>query len=149
MQLGKEGDTVDEASATKASSGYGFTRYSCFTLPHFLALLSRPSSTTIPAGTSLIVINCVSALINAALPRSHVGKQNTKQPQGTRDLSTADLYANRGGKALPPPPNECRLFRQLYRSSISSLRLEIAPSLSCPNVRPRCSRSTALHSSRP
>ncbi|KAJ4164988.1 hypothetical protein LMH87_006638 [Akanthomyces muscarius] len=83
MQLGKEGDTVDEASATKASSGDGFTRYSCFTLPHFLALLSRPSSTTIPAGTSLIVINCVSALINAALPRSHVGKQNTKQPQGS------------------------------------------------------------------
>ncbi|OAR00295.1 hypothetical protein LLEC1_05861 [Akanthomyces lecanii] len=83
MQLVKEEDIAYEASATRASHGDGFTRYSCFTLPHFLALLSRPSSTTVPAGTSLIVINCVSALINAALPRSHVGKQNAKQPQAS------------------------------------------------------------------
>ncbi|TQV96141.1 hypothetical protein V2A60_003413 [Cordyceps javanica] len=79
MQLGKKGDATAQAST---SNGDRFTRYSCFTLPHFLALLSRPSSTTIPAGTSLIVINCVSALINAALPRAHVAKQRTKQSQG-------------------------------------------------------------------
>ncbi|KAF1737643.1 DNA repair and recombination protein RadA [Beauveria bassiana] len=83
MQLSKETHATDPASAEQASNGDNFTRYSCFTLPHFLALLSRPSSTTIPVGTSLIVVNCVSALINSALPRSHVSKQKTKQPPGT------------------------------------------------------------------
>ncbi|OAA40770.1 DNA recombination/repair protein RecA/RadB, ATP-binding domain protein [Beauveria brongniartii RCEF 3172] len=83
IQLGKETPAIDPASTEKASNGDNFTQYSCFTLPHFLALLSRPSSTTIPAGTSLIVVNCVSALINSALPRSHVSKQKTKQPPGT------------------------------------------------------------------
>ncbi|KAJ6789050.1 hypothetical protein PWT90_08311 [Aphanocladium album] len=83
MQLRKGEYSADNPSSKTASSGDGFLHYSCFTLPHFLALLSRPSSTTIPVGTSLIVINCVSALVNAALPRSQVGKQNTKQPHGS------------------------------------------------------------------
>ncbi|KAM3538139.1 hypothetical protein ARSEF1564_008938 [Beauveria bassiana] len=83
IQLSKETHATDPASTEQASNGDNFTRYSCFTLPHFLALLSRPSSTTIPVGTSLIVVNCVSALINSALPRSHVSKQKTKQPPGT------------------------------------------------------------------
>lgn len=92
IQLSKEGSAGARASAEEASNGDRFTRYLCFTLPHFLALLSRPSSTTVPAGTSLIVINCVSALINAALPRSHVVKQKTKQPQGP-NASTKRMQA--------------------------------------------------------
>lgn len=94
IQLRKEGQTIDDASARKTVNGDSFTHYSCFTLPHFLALLSRPSSTTIPADTVLIVINSVSALVNAALPRSHIGKQTTKQPHSKRNRYAANPSAN-------------------------------------------------------
>jgi hypothetical protein len=58
------------------------THYSCLTLPHFLALISRPTPTAIAPNVSLVVINGASALINSALPRSHGSMSNSKKTQG-------------------------------------------------------------------
>ncbi|KAF4972636.1 hypothetical protein FSARC_784 [Fusarium sarcochroum] len=51
-----------------------FYRYSCFTLPHLVALVSRPTAKLIPANSSLVVISSLSALVNSALPKSHDGR---------------------------------------------------------------------------
>ncbi|OTA06566.1 rad55 [Trichoderma parareesei] len=56
--------------------------YSCMTLPHLLAFISRPTTTSIPPDVSLIVISSPTALINSLLPRSLEGKGNPKQAKG-------------------------------------------------------------------
>ncbi|KAB5571910.1 P-loop containing nucleoside triphosphate hydrolase protein [Coniochaeta sp. 2T2.1] len=43
--------------------------YTCPSLPHFIALLCRPTESCIPSGTSLIVIDSLSALLNHSFPR--------------------------------------------------------------------------------
>lgn len=61
------------SSDNTGASGDGqtnFMHYSCMTLPHLLALISRPTAKSIAANVSLIVISSMSALVNAALPRS-------------------------------------------------------------------------------
>ncbi|KAI5463418.1 hypothetical protein BGZ63DRAFT_353263 [Mariannaea sp. PMI_226] len=51
-----------------------FFHYSCLTLPHFIALVSRPTPKSIAANCSLLVISSLSALINSAVPKSHENK---------------------------------------------------------------------------
>ncbi|OIW32197.1 P-loop containing nucleoside triphosphate hydrolase protein [Coniochaeta ligniaria NRRL 30616] len=41
----------------------------CPSLPHFIALLCRPTESSVPPGTSLIVIDSLSALLNHSFPR--------------------------------------------------------------------------------
>lgn len=71
-----------------------FSHYSCFTLAHFMALVSKPASKAFDPDVSLIVISSVSALINSALPRSHEprtsGAKNSGGKPKTSDLSKPD-----------------------------------------------------------
>ncbi|QYS93569.1 RECA_2 domain-containing protein [Trichoderma simmonsii] len=62
-------------------------QYSCMTLPHLLAFISRPTTTTIAADVSLIIISSPSALINSSLPRSLERKGNPKQAKGPTQAS--------------------------------------------------------------
>ncbi|KAL6896470.1 P-loop containing nucleoside triphosphate hydrolase protein [Trichoderma evansii] len=62
-------------------------QYSCMTLPHLLALISRPTTTTIAPDVSLIVISSLSALINSSLPRSLEGKGSKKPAKGPTQAS--------------------------------------------------------------
>ncbi|KAL7789009.1 P-loop containing nucleoside triphosphate hydrolase protein [Trichoderma ceciliae] len=57
-------------------------QYSCMTLPHLLALISRPTTATIAPDVSLIIISSPSALINPSLPRSLEGRGNAKPAKG-------------------------------------------------------------------
>lgn len=43
--------------------------FSCPTLAHFIALLCRPTLSSVPSDTALIVIDSLSALVNHAFPR--------------------------------------------------------------------------------
>lgn len=47
----------------------GFTHYTCPSLPHLIALLCRPTASSIPSGTSLVVVDALSALLNHAFPK--------------------------------------------------------------------------------
>lgn len=47
----------------------GFTHYTCPSLPHLVALLCRPTASSIPPGTSLVVVDSLSALLNHAFPK--------------------------------------------------------------------------------
>lgn len=46
-----------------------FTHYTCPSLPHLIALLCRPTPSCIPPGTSLVVVDSFSALVNHAFPK--------------------------------------------------------------------------------
>ncbi|KAK3187393.1 hypothetical protein K4F52_003738 [Lecanicillium sp. MT-2017a] len=71
--------TDNEAEETLLGN---LTHYSCLTLPHFLALISRPTPKAIAPNTSLVVVNSISALVNSALPRSHENRSSAKGGQG-------------------------------------------------------------------
>lgn len=55
-----------------------FAHFTCPSLPHFIALLCRPTALCIPQGASLVVVDSLSALINHALPK-------LPEPYSTRD----------------------------------------------------------------
>ncbi|KIL92608.1 hypothetical protein FAVG1_03788 [Fusarium avenaceum] len=76
--------TPQESDAPKAqeSDASRFHQYSCFTLPHLVALVSRPTAKLIPTNSSLLVISSLSALVNSALPKSHDGKAMSKNSKG-------------------------------------------------------------------
>ncbi len=79
-ELSKKGLSTDDE--TEETLRDNLTHYSCLTLPHFLALISRPTPKAIAPNVSLVVINSISALINSALPRSHESRSNAKTGQG-------------------------------------------------------------------
>lgn len=61
------GSTLDDDGASPLDRLAHFT---CPSLPHFIALLCRPSPTCLPDGTIIVVIDAVSALLNQAFPKS-------------------------------------------------------------------------------
>ncbi|KAL9569392.1 hypothetical protein ACKAV7_006447 [Fusarium commune] len=67
---------------TQEGDASRFYHYSCFTLPHLVALVSRPTAKLIPHNCSLMVISSLSALVNSALPKSHDGKATSKSNKG-------------------------------------------------------------------
>lgn len=46
-----------------------FAHFTCPSLPHLIALLCRPTALCIPQGTSLVVVDSLSALVNHAFPK--------------------------------------------------------------------------------
>ncbi|CAM1511529.1 Fc.00g090420.m01.CDS01 [Cosmosporella sp. VM-42] len=59
-----------------------FFHYSCLTLPHFIALVSRPTAKSIAANAALIIVSSLSALINSALPKGHDGRAPNRPNKG-------------------------------------------------------------------
>lgn len=57
---------VDDAKPDSLAS---VMQYTCSTLPHLIALLCRPTESSVSPGTSLIVIDSLSALLNHSFPR--------------------------------------------------------------------------------
>lgn len=86
------GAVAEEDQAADFDRLDAFTHYTCPSLPHFIALLCRPTAACIPQGTSLIVVDSLSALINHAFP---------KLPE-TRPA--ADAKGNRGTLQLTRSP---------------------------------------------
>lgn len=63
-----------EADGGADSQLEALTHYTCPTLPHFIALLCRPTAACVPEGTSLVVVDSLSALINHSFPRAPEGR---------------------------------------------------------------------------
>lgn len=59
------------------------THFSCLTLPHLMALISRPSLESFGGQVSLVVVSCVSSLLNSAFPKSQDGKTHPKAGKGS------------------------------------------------------------------
>ncbi|QPC63954.1 hypothetical protein HYE67_006185 [Fusarium culmorum] len=75
-----------EAATAKEIDATQFYQYSCFTLPHLISLVSRPTTKLIPTNTSLVVISSFSALVNSALPKSNDGNSTSKGSKGLGPL---------------------------------------------------------------
>lgn len=78
------GETHKEAQGSSSSR---FSHYSCLTLPHFIALVSRPTPKSIANNCSLLVVSSLSALINSAVPRSHDSKAAPNSSKGPTPLA--------------------------------------------------------------
>ncbi|KAI0442525.1 P-loop containing nucleoside triphosphate hydrolase protein [Xylaria telfairii] len=55
-----------------------FVYYSTPTLAHLIGLLCKPRTSSVPSGTSLVVIDGLSGLINRAFPKNVEPRQNSK-----------------------------------------------------------------------
>ncbi|KAJ8127454.1 hypothetical protein O1611_g6182 [Lasiodiplodia mahajangana] len=56
----------------------GLVHYSTPTLAHLIGLLCKPGASSVPSGSSLVVIDGLSGLINRAFPRNLEPRQNPK-----------------------------------------------------------------------
>lgn len=67
-----------------ASSSHGkFIHFSCLTLPHLMALISRPNIRAIPERVALVIVSSLSALINSWLPKAVEKTTDIKPNRGT------------------------------------------------------------------
>ncbi|PHH65278.1 hypothetical protein CDD81_2690 [Ophiocordyceps australis] len=64
-----------------------FIHYSCLTLPHLMALMSRPPTMSVCAGAALVVISGLSALVNSTLPKPQGGQGAPKPGPGLHGSS--------------------------------------------------------------
>ncbi|GAB0133058.1 hypothetical protein EsDP_00001474 [Epichloe bromicola] len=71
----------------QASNSRGkFIHFSCLTLPHLMALISRPNARAIPERVALVIISNLSALINSSLPKA-VEETTTLKPKKGQSAS--------------------------------------------------------------
>ncbi|KAI1162435.1 P-loop containing nucleoside triphosphate hydrolase protein [Nemania serpens] len=75
--------SCSSAAGTTTSPGVTDTtanlvHYSTPTLAHLIGLLCKPGASSVPSGTSLVVIDGLSGLINRAFPKNLEPRQNTK-----------------------------------------------------------------------
>ena len=84
---------TDGQETLRSSSKHGrMTQYACLTLPHLMALLSRPNAKAIPEGVKLVVICGLSAVLNASLPKSVDTKSGLPKPgKGTNPSTNLDF----------------------------------------------------------
>ncbi|KAF9870350.1 hypothetical protein CkaCkLH20_12197 [Colletotrichum karsti] len=77
-----EGASTSTEDQAESLGRDNFTHYTCPSLPHLVALLCRPSATTVPANTALVVIDSLSALVNHAFPKAPDGRKAALQGKG-------------------------------------------------------------------
>ncbi|KAL3590074.1 hypothetical protein FPOAC2_12256 [Fusarium poae] len=80
VQARRNGPSSTEVDASQ------FYHYSCFTLPHLISLVSRPTTKLIPMNISLVIISSFSALVNSALPKSNDSKSASTGNKGLSPL---------------------------------------------------------------
>lgn len=96
--MNKTGETPSAAVASEDEKA-NFIHYNCLTLPHLIALISRPTAKSLPQDVTLVVLSSLTALINSALPKSqderpgarrkHGPDQSSKRRQGLQSIMKA------------------------------------------------------------
>ena len=66
----------EDGKDTTSKTSDDLVHYKCPTLAHFLALIGQDAVKCVPEGTSLVIIDSLSALLNYAFPR-HTHATNT------------------------------------------------------------------------
>lgn len=70
----------------------GVVHYTCPSLVHFVALLCRPTVACIPLGTSLIVVDSLSALINHAFPKTVEPRAGAAVKGGSKGVIVVSFF---------------------------------------------------------
>jgi hypothetical protein len=83
LALSKVRETHSTSAATAEDDDNSkFIHYDCLTLPHLIALISRPTAKSLPQDTTLVVLSSLTALINSALPKSQDERPGVKRKNG-------------------------------------------------------------------
>ncbi|KAI0158993.1 P-loop containing nucleoside triphosphate hydrolase protein [Pestalotiopsis sp. NC0098] len=82
-----EGPAI-ESGASSEPHFSDLTHITCPTLAHFVALLCRPTASCVADGTSLIIVDSFSALVNQAFPKT---QEPRNTPKGVPSTSTRRL----------------------------------------------------------
>ncbi|KAG5973738.1 hypothetical protein E4U55_000309 [Claviceps digitariae] len=80
------GKGVRENKRAAFNSHGKFIHFSCLTLPHLMALISRPNPRVIPERVALVIVSNLSALINSWLPKAVEKTTGIKPNRGTTEL---------------------------------------------------------------
>ncbi|KAK6081047.1 rad55 protein [Seiridium cupressi] len=83
-----EDDSASAACGSLEARSLDVMYFTCPTLAHFIALLCRPTASCIPEGTSLLVVDSLSALVNQAFPKV---PESRNAPKGVFNTSTRRL----------------------------------------------------------
>jgi hypothetical protein len=78
----------DENDVNDDNASSNFAQYHCLTLPHFMALIGRPTKDSIKTNVSLVVVSSLTALINSSLPKPNNGLAPIKGPKGAYPVYT-------------------------------------------------------------
>ena len=94
-----------------------FLHFTAPSLAHLIALLCKPTSSSIPPGTQLVVVDSLSALFNHALPKTYEPRQASKG----NDHSISITDSSPANQPNPgPQPSNRRL--QVFQYLISALQ---------------------------
>ncbi|ETS83281.1 hypothetical protein PFICI_05157 [Pestalotiopsis fici W106-1] len=83
-----EGSSAAESGSSQPPHIPDLVHFTCPTIAHFVALLCKPTSSCVPDGTSLIIIDSFSALVNQAFPKT---QEPRNAPKGVPSTSTRRL----------------------------------------------------------
>ncbi|KFA75081.1 hypothetical protein S40288_04015 [Stachybotrys chartarum IBT 40288] len=72
----------DKLDSSQDDHSRKLLHHSCLTLPHLMALVTRPTKDSFSADVSLVVISMASALLNSTLPKTHDGKTHARGNKG-------------------------------------------------------------------
>lgn len=84
---------VPEKVSSGDVSGERLAHFDCPSIPHLVALLCRPTATSVPSNTAVVVIDSLATLINGAFPKGAESKQQGP-PVGKGMIATS---------CTPPP----------------------------------------------
>ncbi|KEZ40477.1 hypothetical protein SAPIO_CDS8362 [Scedosporium apiospermum] len=73
----------DERLGQNNGDDWPFVHYTCASLAHFIALLCRPVTKSLPANTAVVVVDSLSALLNETFPKAPDGRKGFKSGKGS------------------------------------------------------------------
>lgn len=82
----------DERLGQNNGDDWPFVHYTCASLAHFIALLCRPVTKSLPANTAVVVVDSLSALLNETFPKAPDGRKGFKSGKGMRLIPCSLSY---------------------------------------------------------
>ncbi|CAI6089988.1 unnamed protein product [Clonostachys chloroleuca] len=107
----------------------GVTHYNCLTLPHFIALVSKPSPRLIPENTSLFIVSSLTTLINSVLPKPKDAQRGMLHNKGPSAFAKRQQALQAIMKALQTLASTRKCAVVLLSQCATKMRLERGASL--------------------
>ncbi|CAH0048722.1 unnamed protein product, partial [Clonostachys solani] len=99
----------------------GVTHYNCLTLPHFIALVSKPSPRLIPEDTSLVIVSSLTTLINSVLPKPKDAQRGMLHNKGAA-IPQIDRQRSRHADIGPLGPSAFAKRQQALQAIMKALQ---------------------------
>uniref|UniRef100_A0A8H7TTI6 RecA family profile 1 domain-containing protein n=1 Tax=Bionectria ochroleuca TaxID=29856 RepID=A0A8H7TTI6_BIOOC len=124
-----EPDPHKESQESEEEALGGVTHYNCLTLPHFIALVSKPSPRLIPENTSLFIVSSLTTLINSVLPKPKDAQRGMLHNKGPSAFAKRQQALQAIMKALQTLASTRKCAVVLLSQCATKMRLERGASL--------------------